>query len=175
MPGKYTDQEIQDLEVKKTAQIFKELLWRVKDEEPELYSNIEETCKKEEINFKDSFLMFSEGQVYKSYSIYGIMNNFNKRTKFKVVDLALLLDIWFNENTLYTKTEIITCDILILHGVPNKSAGSSKARVLLELLSTRKTMRKITWIFLEQSNMKKFEKLSPGVIGNVKEVYTSSY
>ena len=50
-----------------------------------------------------------------------------------------------------------------------------KASGLIELMSSRKTNQKITWLFVENISTKDFEKLYPNVTKSFNKVYNSEF
>lgn len=151
--GSVYDRKAQkNLEAKKDFLALKPLLWNIKEEEPEVHKKIKSSLSKVDLNFKKSFMVISKQQVYKSYSITGLMLAHDRKTKYYVLDLSLLLDVWWNSSALINKSKLLDCDILIVHGVDSTWQANHKIESMLELISIRKTMSKITWVFIEQSS-----------------------
>ena len=99
------------------------------------------------------------------------MKYFDRNTKYEVIDLAFLLDIWYNNSEILDKNKILSCDILIIHGSSSINQASNKANALIELSEIRKTMRKITWLFIEGTTAQEFNTYYPGVTKSIGKTY----
>lgn len=170
MSNVYSKKDIQKLELNKMKQYFKSLVYDIKDEEPNIIKYIKE--HNISFDFTRSIAVFSKIQCYKSFSTYGIMKYFNKDTRYQVVEISFLLDIWFNNSTLISKDSLLECDILILHINELKWQAETKTNALLELLNTRKIMNKVTWLYIENCSSEEFEALYPGVLKLIRKKYT---
>lgn len=159
----YSKKEIDDLKLTRDRQILKPLLWNRDLEEGTATDKIKNYLSVREIDFTKPVLIFSESQVYKTLSIIGLVKYHNRMTKYTILDLTIFLDIWFSDNSITTKNRLITTDILIIHSRPNLNNTNYKATALIELLDTRKTLGKITWLFIESMNREKFNSLYIGV------------
>ena len=159
---------------------LRSLLTNIVDEERKIYKEVfkpnksEEELKKLNYNFSKSFILFSKNQVYRTLSIYGLITQFNRNTKYMVLDLAILLNIWYNENNEIKKSDLLKDKILIIHGKCSSTASDWKAEALVELLSSRKTLNKVTWIYIEETNSEEFDSKYPGVVMEVKSIYNSN-
>ena len=171
----YNKKTQKDLELKKDFLALKPLLWNLKQEERTVNNKIKSNINNLNIDFKSSFVMFSKKQSYKSYSIVGLMTTFNRRTKYYVLDLSLLLDVWYNNSTLISKSKLLSYDILIIHGTGSAWQAENKKDALIELASIRKTMRKLTWLFIEQSTQQEFNNVYPEVCSSFGKTYNSEY
>ena len=145
-----------------------------KSEDSEESEDTGKEIKKLNYNFSKSFILFSKNQVYRTLSIYGLITQFNKNTKYRAIDLAILLNIWYNENAEIKKSDLLKDDVLIIHGKGSPLASVNKAEALVEILSTRKTLNKVTWIYIEESSLDEFDTKYPGVLTEVKSIYNSN-
>ena len=91
--------------------------------------------------------------------------------KYSIIDLSILVDIWFNNSNLIDKSSLLTGDILIIHGKGISYQSETKATVLIELISTRKTLGKVTWVYIEDTDLEQFNNLYPGVSGALSNYY----
>lgn len=157
----YSKDEIKNIKDKREVKALSTLLCNIKEEESLVIPHIK--LKKSKFKYNQSFLALSNIQIYRTYSIYGIMKYFNLGTKYRVIDLALLLDIWFNNSQLINKSELLKYDILIIHGKAIEYQAPTKATALIELISVRKTLNRLTWLYMEDTTMKHFNDLYPGV------------
>lgn len=171
----YSKKAQEDVELKRDFLILKPLLQNIKVEEKSVYSKVKSKIKNLDIDFKTSLVMFSNKQVYKSYSIMGLMTSFNRDVKYYVVDLSILLDVWYNHSTIIDKSKLLSCDVLIMHGFNSSWQAENKKDALIELVSTRKTIGKLTWLFIEQSKSSEFNKLYPGVTKAFGKTYNSEF
>lgn len=171
----YSDKDMKAISLKRDLIILKPLLSNIKEEEKTVYSKVLKNIDTLDIDFKKSFVMISKKQIYKSYSTLGLMKYFNKNTKYFVLDLNILLDVWYNSSILINKSKLLNCDILIIHGPANTWQATNKTDALLELASIRKTMNKITWLYIEQSTLEDFEKNYPGVASALGKTYRSEF
>lgn len=164
------------IEVGRNIMPLKPLLLNISSEEKSVYEEV--FSKDEESNihydFKKTFILFSNSQVYRTLSIYGLVTQFDKSTKYSILDLSILLNVWYNENNDLKKSDLLRNDILIIHGKNSQVACERKAEALIELISTRKTFNKITWIFIEGSTSDEFEINYKGVTSEIKAVYNST-
>ena len=165
----YSDKEISALKRKREIYALAKLLINIKEEEPNVVPIVKR--KTPNLNFNQSFLALSNVQIYKSYSIAGIMKHFKLDTKYLVIDLAMLLDIWFNNSSFMEKSSLLKCDILILHGKAIEYQAETKATALIELISSRKTLGKLTWLYMEEVTLDKFNDLYKGVSGTLSNQY----
>lgn len=168
----YNKDKIDKINCNREIQVLSKLLYNIKEEENFNLSDIaslqEETSK---INFSKSFALVTENQLYKRYSIIGLMKSFNLNVKYIVLDISILLDIWYNTCTLYNKNDILKCDLLILHNKFDTNQSDRKARALIELIEIRKTLGKITWLYIDDTNYKEFNEAYPGVINALGKFY----
>ena len=137
----------EQLELNMDATILKPLLINIQEEEPDMVAKLKEKFEILSINFKKSILIISDRQVYKSYSLYGLLTCYNRLTKYFVANLAMLLDIWYNKHEFYTKMNLINPDVLIISGL---SSGVSYHLdlALAEIVTYRRNLGKVTWIFI---------------------------
>lgn len=168
----YNNKDIKKLHRKREIYALAKLLFNINEEEPNVIPLVKN--KVPQFNFKQSFLAISNVQIYKSYSIAGIKANFKLSTKYLIVDLAILVDIWFNNSSLVEKSSLLRCDILIIHGKPTSHLAETRATALIELISSRKTLGKITWIYMEEITLEKFNDVYPGVSGTLSNQYQVS-
>ena len=165
----YSKEQMAALKRKREIYALAKLLFNIKEEEPNVVSIVKH--KTPNLNFKQSFLALSNVQIYKSYSIAGIMKYFKLDTKYLVLDLAMLLDIWFNNSSFMEKSALLKCDILILHGKAIEYQADTKATALVELISSRKTLGRLTWLYMEEVTLDKFNDLYKGVSGTLRNQY----
>ena len=170
--GVYNKKEIEEIKLKREIKALSTLLVNINEEEPLVLDKIK--TKKPNINYNQSFLLLSNIQVYKTYSILGIAENFKLNTKYFVIDIGMLLDIWFNHSNLIDKSILLECDILIIKGKAISFQADTKATALIELVSSRKTLNKITWIYAEDTTLDSFNTLYPGVSDIVNNKYQIS-
>lgn len=170
----YSKKDIAKLNLKRDKQILQPLLWNLEDEEKIPLNKLKNTTNLH-IDFSKSFLISSNKQIYKTYSIIGLTNYHTRNTKFYILDLALFLDIWYNNSLDINKDELINPDILIIHGLADPMNSDYKATALIELASIRKTKQKITWLFIEGTTIEEFEKLYPNVTKSFGKVYHSEF
>lgn len=171
----YSNRDMKSINLKRDLIILKPLLDNIKDEENKVYSKLIKDLDNLDIDFKKSFIMFSKGQVYKSYSTLGIMKYFDKSVKYFILDLNILLDIWYNNSILIDKSKLLNCDILIIHGVATKWQATNKSDALKELVSIRKTMNKLTWLYIEKTSKDDFEEIYPDVTTTLNKTYRSDF
>ena len=171
----YDKEKKKELELKRDALALKPLLWNLRTEEKGVYNKVKSNINNLNINFKNSFIIFSKNQIYKSYSIAGLMKSFSRNTRYYVLDLSILLDVWYNNNALINKSKLLNCDILILHGTGASWQAENKKDALLELVSIRRTMGKLTWLYIEQTNPQEFDVLYPGVSASFGKTHRSEY
>lgn len=169
----YSNKEIVNLNINRDKVILKPLLWNLEEEEKIPLNKLKNT-KNLNIDFSKSFFISSKNQIYKTYSIIGLTNYYNRNTKYYILDLALFLDIWYNNSDI-SKNELLNPDILIIHGLADPMNAEYKASGLIELMSSRKTNQKITWLFVENISTKDFEKLYPNVTKSFNKVYNSEF
>ena len=74
-----------------------------------------------------------------------------------------------------TKDDILNCDLLIIHRELSTWQVSNKAMALKELVNIRKTMNKITWLYMEQTNLQEFEEYYPKVTNAFGKSYRSEF
>lgn len=158
----------------KDLQVLKPLLWDIQKQEPEAIKEIQELGKTDlGIDFKESFICFSNYQVYKAYSTYGIMKFFNRNIKFLVLDFSMILDIWYDSKRLgvIDKNSLFTNDILIIKGVVDGSFAENRQQALFDLINIRKTMQKNTWFFIK-GYKGDFERYYSKVVNLIENIYT---
>lgn len=167
--GIYSQKEINNIKYKREIKALSPLLNNINEEEKSVVNKVKR--KKPNINYKQSFLVVSNVQLYRSYSIIGIRDYFKLNTKYFILDLAMLLDIWFNNSQLIAKSSLLKCEILIIHGKAIEYQAGTKATALVELISSRKTLNKLTWLFMEDTNLENFNTLYPGVSSTLTNKY----
>ena len=165
----YSKDEINNIKFKREIKALSSLLSNINEEEKSIVNKVKR--KKPNINYKQSFLITSNIQLYKTYSILGLTKDYTINTKYFVLDLAMLLDIWFNNSQLIAKSSLLKCDILIIHGKAIEYQAGTKATALIELISSRKTLNKLTWLFMEDINLENFNNLYPGVSSTLVNKY----
>jgi len=157
----YSDKETKKLQRKREIYALAKLLFNIQEEESIVISKVKNRAPN--FDFNQSFLAISNIQIYKSYSISGIRQNFKLDIKYLVLDIAMLLDIWFNNSSFMEKSSLLKCDILILHGKAITYQAETKSIALIELISSRKTLGKLTWLYMEGTTLENFNNIYPGV------------
>lgn len=170
----YSKKDINNLNINRDKYILQPLLWNLEDEEKIPLNKLKNTTNLH-IDFSKSFLIVSNKQIYKTYSIIGLTNYHTRNTKFYVLDLAMFLDVWYNNSLDINKDKLINTDILIIHGLADPMNSEYKATALIELASIRKTNQKLTWLFIEDITIQEFEKLYPNVTKSFGKVYRSEF
>lgn len=164
--------KINEINQKKIISFLNPLLLGIQDDENIAYNKFASTIKnKTQFDFNKNFIMFSDFQIYRHVSILGILNTFDRTLKYKVLNLAVLLDVWYNESTLYNKDELRTCDLLIIHGINDIKFGANKSSALINLISIRKSLGKITWIFIHGCSPETYSQNQPGLLDEIKNIY----
>lgn len=166
-----TSEKLKEIQILKAKQFLKPLLYNLSIEEGKISSRVQKMKNIKDIDFKNSFIIFSDVQIYRSISVMGITRNFDRSIKYQVMSLSMLLDVWYSSydsTEIYTKDSLRTCDILILHGKNDKSFGDKKASVLIDLLDERRSYGKITWLFIDGATADTFKHYQPGVIDEFK-------
>lgn len=166
-----TPEKLKEIQILKAKQFLKPLLYNLNIEEGMISSRVQKMKNIKDIDFKNSFIIFSDVQIYRSISVMGITRNFDRSIKYQVMSLSMLLDVWYSSydsTEIYTKDSLRTCDILILHGKNDKSFGDKKASVLIDLLDERRSYGKITWLFIDGTTADTFKHYQPGVIDEFK-------
>lgn len=166
-----TSEKLKEIQILKAKQFLKPLLYNLSIEEGKISSRVQKMKNIKDIDFKNSFIIFSDVQIYRSISVMGITRNFDRSIKYQVMSLSMLLDVWYSSydsTEIYTKDSLRTCDILILHGKNDKSFGDKKASVLIDLLDERRSYGKITWLFIDGTTADTFKHYQPGVIDEFK-------
>jgi len=165
------EKRINEIKQIKIQQFLKPLLYNLQEEESGISKTMAKIKEIDNFNFKQSFLFVSDIQVYRTLSIFGIVKNFDRSIKYRVVNLSMILDIWYSSmqgSSLHTKDEIRTCDILILHGKNDTSFGDKKASVLVDIINERNSFGKLTWIFIDGTTLDGFNHYQPGVSTEIK-------
>lgn len=166
-----TPEKLKEIQILKAKQFLKPLLYNLSIEEGKISSRVQKMKNIKDIDFKNSFIIFSDVQIYRSISVMGITRNFDRSIKYQVMSLSMLLDVWYSSydsTEIYTKDSLRTCDILILHGKNDKSFGDKKASVLIDLLDERRSYGKITWLFIDGTTADTFKHYQSGVIDEFK-------
>ena len=151
------------LQLTKEIQVLKPLLLNLKKEEEKISKLVSSGKITFSLDFKRPFIVCSTYQVYKTISIYGIMNNFDRTIKYQFIDLSNLLDIWYQSSTVVPKDKLIFSDLLIVRGREDEWQIEYKKLALIELVEIRKMKNKPTWLFMENLTTKDFKELYPGV------------
>ena len=153
---------------------YKPLSINFKEEEPAVGNYIINTLKNGEldIDYKKSFIMFTRQQAFKCFSLYGLMNFYSQNISFKVLDVTLLLDVWYtNQCALYSKDDILNVPVLILRIVDIEPPSKFKSEALVELYRNRKMLGKVTWIYVEDSDESEFNEEYLGLCNEIPNVY----
>ena len=166
-----SQKKLDEINNKKIISFLSPLLLGLKDDE--YYINDKCLSKNStKFDFNKSFIMFTDVQAYRHISVIGILNTFDRTLKYRVLNLALLLDVWYNESTLMNKDDLRTCDLLIIHGTTDYRFGTNKATALIDLINTRKSYGKLTWIFIHGCEPAEFSKNQPGVLDEINNVFS---
>ena len=173
----YSKKDQKDINKIKDLQVLKPLLVNIQEQEKSIVSKMKRKDKQDtlDIDFSKDFIIFSNKQIYRTYSTIGIMKTFNRNIKFDIIDLDYLLDVWYNSSGLVTKDSILNCDLLIIHGELSLWQLKNKEFALKELINIRKTLNKITWLYIEQADEKKFVEYYPKVINLLGKSYKSEF
>ena len=166
-----TPEKMKEIQLIKAKQFLKPLLYNLSIEEGKISDRISKMKKIKDLDFKQSFIIFSDVQIYKSVSVFAITKYFNRNIKYQVMSLSMLLDVWYSSydsTNIYTKDSLRTCDILILHGKNDTVYGNKKASVLVDLLNERRGYGKITWMFVDNTTIDSYKHYQPGVIDEFK-------
>jgi hypothetical protein len=159
------------LETIRNAQPLKRLLWNLKDEEPEMFNKIKSSNYNLDVrlDYNNSFILISNEQIYKTYSIFGLMSNYKRNVKYSVIDINMILSVWYNESEI-KKDDILKSQILIIHGKANNKFHENIDDVLAEIYSIRNTMMKCTWIYLIEDYSEDLDSLYPKITSMIKKV-----
>ena len=166
-----TPEKMKEIQMIKAKQFLKPLLYNLNIEEGEISEKISRMKRIRDLDFNNSFIIFSDVQIYKSVSVFAITKHFNRNIKYQVMSLSMLLDVWYSsydETQMYSKDNLRTCDILILHGKNDTAYGDKKASVLIDLLNERRSYGKITWMFVDGTTADSYKHYQPGVIDEFK-------
>lgn len=161
------------LQLIKDAQVLKPLLLNLKIEEKKIPEFVMEKKIPLNFDFKRPFILCSSRQVYKTISIYGIVNNFDRTVKYQFIDLSNLLDIWYQSSTIIPKDILLSTDVLIVRGREDEWQIENKKLALIELVEIRKMKNRPTWLFMEGLTLESFKELYPGVdkaFGQIKQI-----
>ena len=165
-------EEINRINERKIISFLHPLLIGIQDDENLVYNKFSSNIKnKSSFPFNKSFIIFSDVQCYRHISILGILNTFDRSLKYEILNLAVLLDIWYNESNIANKDALRTCDLLIVHGVDDAVNGFRKAAALIDLINTRKSYGKITWLFIHGCSPEQYSRNQVGVIDEIKNIY----
>lgn len=148
----YNKQYMEKLNTKRDKLLLNDLLINIQEEESKAIKFFtEENCKRFRNTLKPLTvgLIFSKTQCYRTFSAMSIIASFDRKTKFKVLDLSMVLDVWFNTTTTMNKLSILSPDILIIHGRCLLKSVEFRVEALLDIISIRKTEHKTTWMFIE--------------------------
>ncbi len=159
----YNAEYYRNLQLKKEAQVLKPLLLHMQLEEKKAILFLNRTKSKITLDFRRPLIICSQTQIYKSFSVFGIVTFFDRQVKYQLVDLANLLDIWYNQITITSKDDILNTDILIIRGRTDEWKIDNKIVALIELVGIRKMKNKPTWLFMEELTLAQFKKDYPGV------------
>lgn len=88
------EDQIKKIQHKKILSYLKPLLLDINENESN-YNNSISDILQHRFNFKKSFILFSESQIYQHASIIGLTKSFTRNTKYLTVNINLLLDIWY--------------------------------------------------------------------------------
>lgn len=166
-----SQEKLNQINNKKIISFLSPLLLGIQDDESYLNKLDFNMNNKLEFDFNKSFIMFSNIQVYRHVSILGILKSFSRSLKYETLNLALLLDIWYNESTIISKDKLRTCDLLIIHGTNDVKFGINKAMALIDLINTRKSYGKLTWIFIHGISPETYSQFQPGVLSEITNIY----
>lgn len=164
-------QEISNIHFKKSVSFLRPLLLDIQNDESQCYTQFQNNKNTTMFDFKKSFIMFTDIQAYRHISIMGIIKDFDRTLKYEILNSSILLDIWYNESKLISKDRLRTCDLLIIHGTNDKTNGFRKAAALCDLINTRKSYGKITWIFIHNTTPETYNRDQEGVLDEIKNVY----
>lgn len=167
-----TPEKLKEIQTLKAKQFLKPLLYNLNVEEKEVASKVQKMKDITDIDFKSSFAVFSDVQIYRSASIVGITRNFDRSIKYLVMSMSMILDVWYSSydsTGIYTKDSLRTCDLLILHGKNDPNFGLNKAAVLIDLLDERRSYGKITWLFIHGTDVNTYNRYQPGVLSELKD------
>lgn len=159
----YDEEYYKNLQLKKEAQVLKPLLSHMMEEEKKSILFLNKSSDKLTLDFTKSLVICTQSQVYKSFSVYGIVTAFNRQVRYLQIDLANLLDIWYNQITITSKDQILSTDILIIRGRNDEFNIDNKIIALIELVGIRKMKNKPTWLFMEGLSLTQFNKDYPGI------------
>ena len=161
------------LQLTKEIQVLKPLLLNLREEEKKASEYVLNGKIVLNLNFRKPFIICSNSQLYRTVSIYGIMNNFNRDIKYQFVDLSNLLDIWYQSSTIIPKDKLLFTDILIVRGRNDDWQIENKKLALIELVEIRKMKNKPTWLFIEGLTIESFKEFYPGVdkvFGQIRQI-----
>lgn len=167
-----SQEKLDEINNKKIISFLSPLLLGLKDDESYVDQNFNFDLDDQiTFNFNRSLAIFSDIRVYRHLSIIGILNTFDRSLKYEILNLAILLDIWYNESTIISKDKLRTCDLLIIHGTNDPKFGINKSLALIDLINTRKSFGKITWLFIHGCDADTFSKDQPNVLNEISNIY----
>lgn len=166
------NKKINEINEKKIISFLHPLLIGIQDDENLVYNKFSSTIdNKVTFPFNKSFVLFSDIQCYRHVSILGILNTFDRSLKYEILNSAILLDVWYNESSIINKDALRTCDLLIIHGTNDEVNGFRKAAALIDLINTRKSYGKLTWIFINGCTPEQYTRSQVGVLDEIKNIY----
>lgn len=164
-------EQIDEINYKKALYFFTPLLNNIQNDEPIAYEQFNGNTANTKFNFKRDFMIISDIQAYRHIACMGLLKDFDRTISYSILNLSVILDIWYNESKLISKDTLRTCDVLIINGTNDVKNGFRKAEALIDLISTRKSYGKYTWIFIHGTDLATFNLNQEGVADEIKNVY----
>lgn len=137
---------------------IRDLSYNIKEEESEIQNDLAPIYEKATSDFNKALLVKSKEQIYKTYSSIGLLKLMQDRGKiisYKVIDIANLLDVWYDKQTdILSKKDLTFCEVLIIKGRITSYSTSyyNKIRAIQDIIDVRQTHDLLTWIFIKDRN-----------------------
>lgn len=164
--------QIDKINYKKALNFFTPLLTNIQNDEPIAFAQFHENTANTKFDFKRDFMIISDIQAYRHISCIGLLKDFDRSISYSILNLSVILDIWYNESKLIPKDQLRTCDVLIIYGTNDTKNGFRKAEALIDLINTRRAYGKYTWIFIHNTDLATFNLNQEGVSDEIKNVYS---
>ncbi len=109
--------------------------------------------------FKGSVLIMSINECYRHISITALSKFYDRNTKYTLIATDTIINSWYsndNSETVSTTNEMLKPDVLIIFGddsFKRDTSKNTKRKVAIEIMSTRKSLNKDTWLFCRAADI----------------------
>lgn len=152
--------------LKRDIFFLKPLLIGANQEKEISFSEAIRKVGEDKTKFKGAVLIMSYNECYRHISITALSKFYDRNTKYHLISTDTIINSWYSNDsseTVSSTNEMLKPDVLIIFGddsFKRDTAKNTKRKVAIEIMCTRKSLNKDTWLFCRAPDVERaFDKI----------------